>query len=434
MIRRHLRPPLIAWLNVAAVLLGVLLTGVARSAEKARLTRPLWSRSAPTTWPGTSTTWPATPWRGGGAGTRGGRVAGDYLAEQYAKLRLRGGGNAAGEGGPGGFFQPFGTGCRNVLAVLPGSDPELTKQYVVVCAHYDHLGDGTHGRSLGQVGPIHPGADDNASGTAGVLELAHAMTLAGSLKRSLLLASWDAEEEGMLGSKHWLDHPTVPLDRLTVAVNLDMIGRLRGERLSVWGARGPATGLRRLVCEENEGSGLLLDFDWTLIANSDHHPFFQHGIPVLMLHTGLHEDYHRPGDTAAKINSQGMREVCRLLFAAVYDLANRPSGCSIEPRLGERRKRPADGWSSPNPWRPSWTARRCGWGSPGALTTPSPRRSSSSRWYPNRQRRGRACRWATASTRSPGGGLPTTTRLPAWRKACPSRSNCSSSGMGSFVW
>ena len=100
--------------------------------------------------------------------------------------------------------------------MLPGSDPELKKQYVLVCAHYDHLGDGTHGRSLGQVGPIHPGADDNASGTAGVLELAHAMTLlAPAPKRSLLFASWDSEEEGMLGSKHWLAQPTVPLETLT---------------------------------------------------------------------------------------------------------------------------------------------------------------------------------------------------------------------------
>ena len=126
----------------------------------------------------------------------------------------------------------------------------------------------------------------------------------------------------MLGSKHWLAQPTVPIEHLSMVVNLDMIGRLRGERLSVLGSR-TAYGLRRLVCEKNEGSRLVLDFDWTLIANSDHYSFFQRGIPVLMLHTGLHDNYHRSGDTADKINSQGMREVDRLLFALVVELADR---------------------------------------------------------------------------------------------------------------
>ena len=98
--------------------------------------------------------------------------------------------------------------------------------------------------------------------------------------------------------------------------------------------------------KQNEGSRLLLEFDWTLIANSDHHPFYEQGIPVLMLHTGLHADYHRPGDTAEKINSQGMSEVDRLLFALVYELANRPEPPRFPPRPAARRKTPAAGSSA----------------------------------------------------------------------------------------
>ncbi|MGO8690498.1 MAG: M28 family peptidase [Thermoguttaceae bacterium] len=316
MIRRY-RLPTITWLTFAALLAGVLVTGAVGGAERSSsYTAALESIHAEEL-AGHVNYLASDALEGRGAGTRGGRAAGDYLAKQYAKLHLRG------AGPDGGYFQPFAAACRNVLAMLPGRDPELKKQYVLVCAHYDHLGDGTHGRSLGIVGPIHPGADDNASGTAGVLELAHAMRLAPALKRSLLFASWDSEEEGMLGSKHWLAQPTVPLESLTIVLNLDMIGRLRGEHLAVLGSR-TAYGLRRLVCQENEGSRLLLEFDWTLIANSDHHPFYERGIPVLLLHTGLHADYHRPSDTAEKINSQGMCEVDRLLFALVYELANRP--------------------------------------------------------------------------------------------------------------
>jgi Zn-dependent M28 family amino/carboxypeptidase len=313
MIRRRLPP--ITWLTVAALLIGLPWTGVAGGAEKSSAYAAALESIHAEALAAHVNYLASEALEGRGAGTRGGHAAGDYLARQYAKFGLRG---AAADGG---YFQPFAA-CRNVLATLPGSDPELKKQYILVSAHYDHLGDGTHGRSLGTVGPIHPGADDNASGTAGVLELAHAMTVAGPIKRSLLLASWDSEEEGMLGSKHWLAHPTVPLEDLVMVVNLDMIGRLRGEHLAVFGTR-TAYGLRRLVCQENEGSRLLLEFDWTLVANSDHHPFFQQGIPVLMLHTGLHENYHRPSDTADKINSPGMQEVDRLLFALVYELANR---------------------------------------------------------------------------------------------------------------
>jgi hypothetical protein len=139
------------------------------------------------------------------AGTRGGHAAGEYLADYYARLHLRGGGEN------GTFFQPFDPDCRNVLALLPGSDAKLRNQVIVVCAHYDHIGYGGRGLSLDGYGEVHPGADDNASGTSAVLELAKAFTiLSEPPRRSILFANWDGEEKGLLGSKHWVVDPTVP--------------------------------------------------------------------------------------------------------------------------------------------------------------------------------------------------------------------------------
>ncbi len=252
------------------------------------------------------------------AGTPGGQAAGEYLAQQYARLHL----HAAGDDGR--FFQPFAPNFRNVLAILEGSDPRLRDQVIVVCADYDHLGYGGV-TSLGPYGYIHPGADDNASGTAAVLQVARALTLlAGPPKRSILLANWDAEEKGLLGSKHWVAQPTFPLSRVVAAVNLDMIGRLRDEQVTVFGGRS-GYGWRRLVSFQNDEPHLRLDFSWTLEARADHYSFFERDIPVLMFHTGLHADYHRPSDVADRINSAGMERITRLLFGVVYELAQRPA-------------------------------------------------------------------------------------------------------------
>ncbi len=252
------------------------------------------------------------------AGTRGGKAAGDYLAEHYKRLHLRGGGD------DGGFFQPFDPDFRNVLALLPGSDAKLRDQVIIVCAHYDHIGYGGRGLSLDAYGEVHPGADDNASGTSAVLELAHAMTiLSEPPKRSILFANWDAEEKGLLGSKHWAAHPTLPLDRVVAGLNLDMVGRLRDNHLILYGTRS-GYGWRRLLSCHNH-AGFKIDFPWELKANADHYPLFQQNIPVLLFHTGMHDNYHRASDLAKFINTQGMREVTRMLFSLVYDLANEPA-------------------------------------------------------------------------------------------------------------
>jgi len=280
------------------------------------------------------------------AGSRGGRAAAIYLVQQLQKLGLPGGNRASGSSsdagggssGPGGaaakgtasYYQAFGT-SSNLLALVEGSDPELKQQFVVVSAHYDHVGYGTRRTSFGPLGYIHHGADDNASGVAGLLEIAQAVRqLAVPPKRSILFAFWDGEEQGLLGSKYWLDNPTVPLQQVVVMANLDMIGRLRPMGVEVVGSRS-ARGLRRLVSEQNNGLDLPLTFSWEIKGNSDHYPFFAKNIPVVMLHTGLHADYHRPSDVAEKINNEGLRQVAQLMFKVVLELADAPHAVGFRP-------------------------------------------------------------------------------------------------------
>src|SRR5581483_3518130 len=137
---------------------------------------------------------------------RGGHAAAVYLAQQFEKYKLAGGAS------PTSYFQVFSNQYRNLLGLLEGSDPTLREQVIVVSAHYDHVGYGNSQNSYGPIGFIHNGADDNASGDAGLLELVEAFTkLEQRPKRTILFAMWDGEEGGLLGSKHWVANPTLPL-------------------------------------------------------------------------------------------------------------------------------------------------------------------------------------------------------------------------------
>lgn len=243
------------------------------------------------------------------AGTRGGHAAAAYLINELRQLGL----TPAGEDGD--FIQEFGRGYRNILAFLPGSDPEKRQEVIVVGGHYDHVGYGKASNSYGPFGQIHNGADDNASGTAAILEVAEAFTqLDTSPQRSILFALWDAEEAGLLGSEHWVRSPTFPLQRVKLAINIDMIGRLRNDRVIAYGDR-TASGLRRSVTDANRRSALSIDFDPRHREDSDHWSFFQQRIPYLMFHTGEHSDYHRPSDDVHRLNFDGLQRVSQLLFA-----------------------------------------------------------------------------------------------------------------------
>ncbi len=257
-------------------------------------------------------------------GSRGGRAAAAYIVEQLTRLDLE----PAGDGGT--FFQPFG-GMRNILAILRGTDPQLSEQLVVVGAHYDHVGYGNAENSYGPFGHVHNGADDNASGVAGLLEVAEAMKhLPERPRRSILFAFWDGEEKGLLGSYHFLRVKPAAVEQLRVAfsVNLDMIGRLRGNRLEVYGTR-TAPGLREAVLQANNRpgnvAGLELSFVWDIEDDSDHYPFITAKIPTVMFHTGLHDHYHRPSDDAHLVNLEGIEPVARLTLGFVTAIADDPA-------------------------------------------------------------------------------------------------------------
>jgi hypothetical protein len=249
------------------------------------------------------------------AGSRGGRAAGNYLLKAFEEH----GATPAGEGGT--YLQSFQSASRNILGLVEGGDSRLKDQVIVVGAHYDHVGYGRATNSYGPLGYIHNGADDNASGVAGVLELLDAVKrLPTPPKRSILFACWDGEEGGLHGSRHWISRPTVSLSRVIFNVNIDMIGRMKNGRLEILGVR-TAPGLRRLVSEANGEGPAALVFDWKLKADSDHWPFYERRIPFLMFHTGLHEDYHRPSDDAHRINYDGLAAVSKEIFWSVMRLA-----------------------------------------------------------------------------------------------------------------
>jgi len=251
------------------------------------------------------------------AGSRGGRAAAGYITEKLRAYGLRGGGK------DGTFVQSFDQANHNLLAILPGGDPKLRDEYIVIGAHYDHVGYGNQRNSYGPYGYIHNGADDNASGVSALLETAQALASLGpgALRRSVIFAFWDGEEKGLLGSKYWLAAPTVPLRNVKAALNIDMIGRLRNDNLEVVGTR-TGTGFRKLVSERNAEPGLRLDFPWEIREDSDHHSFFRRGIPVVMFHTGKHGDYHRPSDDVEKLNLEGIQRIARLMVDVTMDLAD----------------------------------------------------------------------------------------------------------------
>lgn len=217
----------------------------------------------------------------------------------------------------------------NVLALLPGSDPARAHEVVVVGAHYDHLGWGGEGSSslVPQERAIHNGADDNASGVAGLLELARLLT-ARPPARSVLFAAFAAEEVGLLGSSFLVNNLPVPREEVVAMLNMDMIGRPReGSKLTVSGV-GTAAQWPTLVDAANAVADLTITTDKGGYGASDHSSFYAVGIPVLFLFTGAHEDYHRPSDDADRLHYPGMARVVGFaadLVRAMADLPERPT-------------------------------------------------------------------------------------------------------------
>ncbi|MDE0359439.1 MAG: M28 family peptidase [Gammaproteobacteria bacterium] len=243
---------------------------------------------------------------------------------------------------------------RNVVGLIEGSDPELRDEWIIICAHFDH--EGTDGAV------VYNGADDDGSGTVGLIEIAEAYQEAAQRgetpRRSVLLAAWDFEERGLLGAWAWVENPLHPLEQTVAVLNMDMIGRneevvvgggnrFRGldvqsgesnaNAINIMGTTRSAD-LRSEVEQANAVVGLEMRFRYDnhpiqLLRRSDHWPFMQAGVPALFYHTGLHPDYHRRDDVPERINWEKLEKVVRLVYQTSWSLARRPEGPA---RISER--------------------------------------------------------------------------------------------------
>jgi hypothetical protein len=218
----------------------------------------------------------------------------------------------------------------NLLGYLPGK----TAEYIVIGAHYDHLGrGGSSSLAPSQVGQIHPGADDNASGVAGVLELARIFSAQrGQLQRGILFVTFAGEELGILGSGYWVKHPTLPLDQAVAMLNMDMIGRIKDGKVYIGGV-GTGSNLRASVENAAGHHKLTVDYSASGYAASDHTSFVTQRVPVLFFFSGLHSDYHKPSDTWEKIDADSAARLLDLVAEIASGLATggeRPKFVKVE--------------------------------------------------------------------------------------------------------
>ena len=229
--------------------------------------------------------------------------------------------------------------ARNVVAKIPGSDPALADEVLVIGAHYDHLGHGHSGTSLGgkdALQVIHNGADDNASGSSGLLELAQAFSIERP-RRTVYFVWFSGEELGLLGSKYFVENAPIAQSSIVSMINLDMIGRLTNNTVEVGGA-GTSPNFSEMITQATQAAGLEVTLNQSGFGPSDHASFYGAKIPVMFFFTGLHDDYHKPSDDPDTVNAAGASKVTLAAFACAEELANadaRPAYVEV-PREGRR--------------------------------------------------------------------------------------------------
>ncbi len=277
--------------------------------------------------------WLAAPEREGrGIGTKGLAQAADYVAARFKAAGLAPGGENGGwfqsvpiDKGPDG--QP--TQGVNVIGVIPGVNAAWSGQVALVTAHYDHLGRGWPEAHREHAGALHPGADDNASGVAVLLELARVFASGDRPQRTLVFIAFTGEEAGLLGARHYVAHPLpLPLDKVMGVINLDTVGRASSGKISILGA-GTATEWPHIF----RGAGFVTGIDSTSVPGnyeaSDQRVFIERGIPAVQIFTGPHGNYHRPGDTGDKVEGAGLVKVATLVREAVAYLGERPTPMTV---------------------------------------------------------------------------------------------------------
>jgi len=262
-------------------------------------------------------------------GTPDADTAAAYIQQRFKQVGL--------QAPAGGWFQEFtvegsaaqkvaaahGVG-RNVVGLLPGSDPVLRDQVIVVGAHYDHLGGGAFGAlDPDSTGKVHNGADDNASGVAAIINLAQRMAT-DPPARTIVFVAFSGEELGLLGSAYYVRQPAVPLAKTMAMINFDMVGRLRNDKLIIYGTE-TATEFTPLLDSINKSFRFDLKMRGDGYGPSDQSAFYAVKKPVLHFFTDLHEDYHRTTDDWQKINVAGMLKVTDFAAALLREIADRPT-------------------------------------------------------------------------------------------------------------
>ncbi|MCO6474676.1 MAG: M20/M25/M40 family metallo-hydrolase [Melioribacteraceae bacterium] len=215
---------------------------------------------------------------------------------------------------------------QNIIAIVEGSDPILKDEYIIIGAHYDHLGMGGPGSGSRRPDTIdvHNGADDNASGSAAILEIIEKIQAnASEFKRSIIFVAFAAEEMGLLGSKYFTENPPVPLEKIKFMINLDMVGRLNEEDKSISiGGTGTAVGLPELINDVLNSYEMKATLSPEGFGPSDHASFYAKDIPVMFLFTGIHDDYHTPEDDWDKLNFEGEKLVSDFAYSIIERISN----------------------------------------------------------------------------------------------------------------
>ncbi|MBA2708859.1 MAG: M28 family peptidase [Gemmatimonadaceae bacterium] len=212
---------------------------------------------------------------------------------------------------------------RNVVGYVPGAGPRAN-EHLVIGAHYDHLGLGGMASFQPTTRAIHNGADDNASGTTALIQLADRFANGPPPQRSILFVAFTAEEQGLLGADHFVDHPPVPLSDIVAMINFDMVGRMTDDTLHI-GGNGTAPAFGAMLNKVDAESPLKLkDMGKGGLGPSDHMAFAQKKIPVLHFFSGLHSDYHRPSDDTEKINFKGLDQIVDFAAAVMREVISMP--------------------------------------------------------------------------------------------------------------
>jgi len=259
---------------------------------------------------------------GRGIGTPELDKAAAFIASRFEAVGLQPGGSANGS-----WFQEWTDPeskikMRNIVGTLPGRNPELARESVVIGAHYDHLG--TNGGSKESAGKVHHGADDNASGIAVLLELASRLPLVANMERTVVFVAFTGEEEGRKGSRYYVrNERRYPAAKAIAMINLDTVGRMEKNTLIVIGS-GSAKEWSPFFQEAGKSLKIEIAEMVQALDSGDQKSFQEAGVPAVQFFTGPHGDYHRPTDTADKIYGKGLAKVATVARAAAFYLANRP--------------------------------------------------------------------------------------------------------------